>query len=301
MKRYRDLNSYLKEKFKVKIYKIALDAGFSCPNKDGLLSSKGCIFCSEGSAAVYIDKSLSIADQISNRIRILKKKDQDAKFIAYFQAFSNTYAPLFTLEKVYKESLAHEDVVGLSLGTRPDCIDKAKLDLIAQFSEKKEELWIEYGLQSMHEKTLKLINRGHSLEDFKAAVKMTQARGIKICAHMILGLPQESKADMLNTAKFIADLNIEGIKIHLLHVIKDTLLEQMYLKKEVSMLSQKEYVQLVCDILEILPPEMIIHRLTGEADKKIHIAPLWALNKGRVLKDINDELVRRDSYQGRKI
>jgi hypothetical protein len=299
MKRYKTFNSYLKEKFQAKVYKIALDARFSCPNRDGTLSQEGCIYCRQGSAAGYINKDDSLDLQVKSRIKRLKKVDKDAKFIVYFQAFSNTYASLADLKKAYDQALAHKDIIGLSIGTRPDCVDKEKIELIASYSP-RYEVWVEYGLQSIHKKTLEFIGRGHSSEDFLQAIDLTQNKGIKICAHIILGLPEETRKEIMETVKLVSNLNIQGIKIHLLHVLKDTPLEKIYLKGDIKLLSMDEYISLVCDILELLPKDMIIQRVTGEGDKDIHIAPLWALEKAKVLQGIDRELVKRDSHQGKK-
>jgi len=294
-KLYRDYNSYLKEKFHTKTFKIAISAGMSCPNKE---TSTGCIYCHDGSAAGYINHGLSIKEQIEQRIKLIKKKNTKAKFIAYFQAFSNTYEKIPILKNLYDEAIFHPDVIGLSIGTRPDCVDEKKIKLIQQYT-KTHEVWIEYGLQSINEKTLKTINRGHTLKDFTHAVNITQNKGINICAHIILGLPGETKKEIMETAIFLAKLHLEGIKIHLLHVIKNTPLHKMYSEGKIVLLPQQEYINLVCDILEILPPSMIIQRITGEADKKIHIAPLWALKKTLIIDTINAELKSRKSFQGK--
>jgi len=301
-KRYRQYSQHLKELFNCKVYKVTLDAGFSCPNRDGTISTDGCIFCEDGgSFSQAHSKQLSINEQLNVSIEKLKNRFGSKKFISYFQAYSNTYAPAEKLKTLYDEALLHSDVVGLSIGTRPDCVDEEKIKLINSYAE-NYEVWIEYGLQSIHDKTLKLLNRGHTAEDFIKAYELTRKFGknIKICVHVIIGLPDETRREMLETVKVLADLGIDGIKIHQLCALKDTELENMYNRGEFNPLSFEEYVDIVCDYLEILPPKTIIHRLAGNGLKKILVAPKWLPEKFKALNLIDRELERRGTFQGSK-
>lgn len=300
-KRYRQYSRHLKELFGQKVYKVTLDAGFSCPNRDGKISTGGCIYCEDGGSFSQAHSGeLSITEQLNTSIKRLKDRFGAEKFISYFQAYSNTYAPVEKLKSLYDEAIAHQKVVGLSIGTRPDCIDEDKIKLINSYGE-DYHVWIEYGLQSIHDKTLKRINRGHSAEDFLTAYDLTRRFGekIKICTHVIIGLPDETRQDMLETAKTLANLKVDGIKIHLLCALKGTELENMYNRGEFTPLSTEDYVDTVCDFLEILPPETIIHRLAGNGLKKILVAPKWLPEKFKVLNLIDRELERRGTYQGK--
>ena len=298
-KKYNQYSLHLKKLFGCKVYKVTLDAGFSCPNRDGSISHNGCIFCDEmGSFSRAHDRVLTLCQQLENGIKQLQERFKAEKFISYFQAFTNTYAPVEQLKRVYESALNHKDVVGLSIGTRPDCVDEGKIDLISSYAE-QYYVWIEYGLQTIHNKTLKAINRGHSLEDFLKAVKITRNKKINIGVHVILGLPGESRDDMLETARFLADTGINGIKIHLLCVLENTQLEKMYNNGEIKLFSPDEYVELVCDFLEIIPPDVTIHRLAGSGLKEIHVAPDWVGEKFKILHKIDLELERRNSSQGR--
>ncbi|MFA5255326.1 MAG: TIGR01212 family radical SAM protein [Candidatus Omnitrophota bacterium] len=268
-------NDYLRQKYGCKVHRIALDAGFSCPNfKNG-----GCTYCnSKGSRASYADPALSIQKQLEMRIRYLKETKNAKKFIAYFQAHTNTYAAVDKLKTAYDQVAGFDDIVGISIGTRPDAIDREKLKLIASYKE-RYEVWLEYGLQSAHDKTLKSINRGHTFNDFLNAVKLTGEFDIPICVHVILGLPGETKEDMMATAMKLAELNIKGIKIHLLHILKGSKLEELYRKGDIILLKEDEYAELACEFLHNLSPDIIVQRLTGQGSKDDHIAPLWALDK----------------------
>ena len=301
MQRYYSLNKYFRERFKCKVYKVSVDAGFSCPNRDGTLSTKGCIFCDNSAFSFFKrEKGLPpLKEQIKIGMEFGRRKYKAQKFFVYFQSYTNTYAPLNILRERYMVIKEFEDVVGLSIGTRPDCIDKEKLDLINSFTP-DYEVWIELGLQSIHDKTLKLINRNHTFLDFLKSVELIRKyKEIKICAHVILGLPHESKKDMLETAKKISELNLDGVKIHILHVIKGTDLEKIYNRGEYTPLKLEEYVDIVCDFLEILPPKLVIQRLTADCSPDKLVAPVWILNKNKVLKEIESELERRDSFQGK--
>ncbi len=298
MKPYNDYNSYLKGKYGQKVYRIGLDAGFTCPNRDGTKGSGGCIYCdAEGSRASYAEAGSSVSKQLASRITYLKEKTPASKFVAYFQAFTNTYAPKDKLKKVYDEVLPFKDVVGISIGTRPDAIDLDKLALIASYKN-DYEVWVEYGLQSAHDRTLRALNRGHTYEDFLHAVKLTKKLRLPVCAHVILGLPGETKADMMDTAKKLASLDIDGVKIHVLHILKGSVLEDIYRAGSVSLLEQDEYAGLVCDFLENLPKTTVIQRLTAQGTKQNHIAPEWAFDKMGTIKKIEDIFAKRGTCQG---
>ncbi len=300
MKRYRDLNTYLREIFGERVQKIPIDAGFGCPNRDGSISDKGCIFCdSRGSGTgALINKGISIKDQVKAAREYLKKRYKARRFIAYFQSFTNTYAPVSRLKEVYEQALCFEDIVGISIGTRPDCVDEEKLRLIASYKE-QYMVWIEYGLQSAHDTTLNRINRGHDVACFERAVRMTERYGINICAHVILGLPGEDRDMMLDTARYISSLPIHGVKIHLLYVVEGTPLAEMYKRGELRCLDMEEYVGLVVDFLEVLRPDIVIQRLTGDPVRDELVAPAWAKEKGKVLRMIQEGLEKRNTYQGR--
>ena len=300
-KRYNDLNSYLRSLYGCRVQKITVDAGFGCPNRDGTVSTGGCIYCNDrGSGTGAFARGLSVTEQLLQGKRALAGRYKAKKFLAYFQSFSNTYGALDRLQRLYDEALAVEDVVGLSIGTRPDCVTEAVLALLQDYAQ-KYLIWVEYGLQSARDATLALINRGHDVQCFKDAVRATANRGIKICAHVILGLPNETRKDMLHTARTISDLEIDGLKLHLLYVVKGTRLEAFYRRGEYRCLEQHEYVDLVCDFLERIPPKMIIQRLTGDPHPEELTAPQWSLEKSETLAQIRATLEKRDSWQGKRV
>ena len=261
-KRYYQFSEYLKNKFGKKVYKITLDAGFSCPNRDGKISSGGCIFCDDGgSFSRAHSKLLSVQEQVQEGIHNLSTRFKAQKFMSYFQAYSNTYKPVDELKNIYDASLCHPDIVGISIGTRPDCVDEAKLDLIASYTN-NYETWVEYGLQSMHDKTLRFINRGHDFETFVKAYNLTKQRGINVGVHVILGLPGETKEDMLTTIKTLAKMGVDGVKFHCLCIFPNTKLYDMYEAGEIKLLEEDEYVDIACDCIELLPSDTTIHRLS---------------------------------------
>jgi len=299
-KRYNDLNTYFRSLFGCRVQKITIDAGLSCPNRDGTLGTGGCIYCNaRGSGTGAFSRGLSITDQLVLGKKALVRRYKAAKFMAYFQSFSNTYAPLDMLRRLYDEALAVENVVGLSIGTRPDCVDEPILALLQEYAQ-KYLVWIEYGLQSARDDTLALINRGHDVQCFLNAVKATLNRQIKICAHVILGLPGETRSDMLHTADTLASSGIDGLKLHLLYVIQGTRLENLCRRGAYRCLEQQEYVDLVCDFLERIPGRIIIQRLTGDPHPEELVAPHWCLQKSETLALINAELEKRDSWQGKR-
>lgn len=298
-KRYNQFSAYLKNKFGAKVYKITLDAGFSCPNRDGTISTGGCIFCDDGGSFSQAHSNLlSIEEQVNIGAKTLHDRFKAEKFMSYFQAYTNTYKPVNELEKIYKSALNHPDVVGLSIGTRPDCVEDDKLDLISDIAQ-DYYTWVEYGLQSIHNKTLKKINRGHDFDCFLKAYERTKEKGINVCTHVIFGL-WETRDEILETAQKLAELKVDGVKIHMLCALKDTKLAKLYENKEIDFMSEEEYVNLVCDFLEILPQTTTIHRLAGNGLKKNLIAPRWLGAKLDCLNKIDRELLKRNSYQGSK-
>ena len=298
-KRYSDYNTYLRQLFGQRVQKISIDAGLSCPNRDGSLSRKGCIYCnSKGSGSGMFSRGFSIKEQIEKgRIAMIKKYKAE-KFLAYFQSYTNTYTTCDHMKQMFDEAFSCEGMVGMAIGTRPDCIDDQKIDLIASYA-RKYLVWLEYGLQSAHDATLKIINRGHSVKDFFKAVDLTSGRGINICAHVILGLPGEDRNMMLQTAKILADSQINGVKIHLLYVIKETLLDRMWKNGNYVPMGQEEYVNMVCDFLELLPKRIIIQRITGDPHADELRIPLWAGRYRETFNMIQAVLETRDSFQGK--
>lgn len=298
-KRYNAFSDHLKQKFGAKVYKITLDAGFSCPNRDGTISNCGCIFCDDGGSFSQAHSNLlSIEEQVNTGAKTLSERFGAQKFMSYFQAFSNTYKPVQELEKIYTASLHHPDIVGLSIGTRPDCVDDDKLKLISSFTP-DYYTWIEYGLQTIHDKTLIKINRGHDYKCFLKAYEKTKEAGVNICLHVILNL-FETYEEMMQTAQAIAKLEPEGVKIHMLCALKGTKLAEIYNAGELEFMSQEEYVSTVCDFLEYLPPKTTIHRLAGNGLRTELVAPRWIGKKLDTLNRIDREFIRRNSRQGVK-
>ena len=290
------LNQYLRKRFGQKIYKIAINGGFTCPNRDGTLGTKGCIFCSGYGSGDFTEHGLlSVKDQIElgkNRVSSKMPSNVDVsknKYIAYFQAFTNTYAPVDRLRSLYTEAIEHPDIVALSIGTRPDCLPEEILDLLEELNKIKT-IWIELGLQTIHEDTAKYIRRGYKLEIYDNAVKELRKRNIEVITHVILGLPGESREKMLETVKYVGQSGVQGIKLQLLHVIKGTDLEKDYLNGLFECLTMDEYVDLIYDCIQVLPDDIVIHRMTGDGAKKTLVAPLWSADKKRVLNALNKKL-----------
>jgi len=299
-RRYYAFSRFLRERFGAKVYRVTIDAGFTCPNVDGSVAVGGCVYCDNRSFSP--NRRLpraTVREQVRRGIEILQRRYQADKFLAYFQAATNTYAPAEKLKKLYDEALEHPQIVGLAIGTRPDCVPDDILDLIESYARDRY-VCLELGLQTMHDRSLDWMNRGHHFDAFVDAVQRCQGRGLDLCAHVILGLPGESREDMLATADALAGLPVDAVKIHNLHVVKDTPLEKMYERGEARMFERDEYVQIVCDFLEHLRPEMVIHRLSGDAPPDYLVAPLWCLDKPALLRAIHEELERRDSWQGKK-
>ena len=298
-KRYYTLNCYYKRKYHKKVFKVSLNAGFTCPNKDGKVSTGGCIFCSSlGSGDFAGDRNLDLVTQFNTIRDMMLKKWPDALYIGYFQANTNTYANVNILKEKYETILKLPNVVGLNIATRSDAISDEVLEYLIELN-KKCDLVIELGLQSMHDKTLKFINRGHDLKNFDECVKKLKDNNIKVVAHIINGLPGETKSMMINTAKHLNDLGIDGVKIHMLHIIENTKLANMYKEEPFHVLTKEEYIDIVISQLEVLNEDIVINRITGDPVKEDLIEPTWLLKKFCVLNDIDKEMVKRDTYQGK--
>lgn len=299
--RYNSLNRYLKTRFGERVFKVTLDASLTCPNKkeDGE-SISGCIFCNEKSN-LPVTQDLtkkSISEQLIDGINYVRTRHQTGRFISYFQRNTNTSAPAKELSPLYHDAISHKDVVGLAIATRPDCISDDVYELLAELN-KETYLWVELGLQSANDDTLKLINRGHTTRDFIEAVARLKSLSIAICAHVIIGLPGEERNDVLNTAVFLNKYGVNGVKIHNLHILKGTALEEMYHRGEIRPLTLDEYSDLVIDMIENLSPEILIHRFNSHSNRRLTIAPEWSINKLATLNKIEEELEKRDSWQGK--
>lgn len=298
-KPYHSLDYMLKERFGEKVYKVTLNGGMSCPNRDGTIGHGGCIFCSEGGSGDFAaSAALSIHEQIDSQIAMLSAKRPIHEYIAYFQAYTNTYAPLSYLERIFTEAIEHEDIVGLSIGTRPDCLPDETLDLLSELNKKKP-VTVELGLQTIHERTAAFIRRGYKLSCFEDALEKLQEHKLETVVHTILGLPGENTENILETMRYLNAHHIDGIKLQLLHVLKHTDLADYYGQTGFHILSEDEYVDLVIHCLEVLSPDITIHRLTGDGPSDLLIAPLWSLKKRSVLNHIHHELKVRDTWQGR--
>lgn len=298
-KRYNSLNYFLRNKFNEKIYKISLDGGFGCPNRDGKISFGGCTFCSERGSGDYAgNRILSITDQFKDRKKIMEKKWKDGKYIAYFQAYTNTYAPVNELRKKYEEALCQENVVGISIATRPDCLSEEVMDLLEEIN-KKTYLWVELGLQTINDETARKFNRGYEFKTFQEGLKKLQDRNIEVVVHTILGLPGETKEDMIKTVDYVAHSGVQGIKFHLLHLMKNTKMVEDYDKGDLILLEQDEYINIICESISMLPEDMVVHRLTGDSPRDALIGPMWSLKKWEVLNSIDKKLVDDDIWQGK--
>ncbi len=295
---YQDLNSYLRRRFGERLQKITLDAGLTCPNRDGRLGVGGCLYCNaRGSGTGAWDRGLSLSEQLRRGMANLKRRYGAKKFIAYFQSFTNTYAPLPRLKELYDQALAFPEVAGLSLGTRPDCLPDEVLELLAEYA-RRYLVWLELGLQSAHDETLRHLNRGHDAACFTRAVERAAARGLEVVAHVILGLPGETLTHWRDTARYLSTLPVAGVKIHLLYVIEGSGLAPLYRAGTYVCLTQKEYTRAVVDFLELLPPQMAVHRLTSDPHREEFLAPEWCLNKSGVFKGILEEFAQRGTRQG---
>jgi radical SAM protein (TIGR01212 family) len=294
---YYSFNNYLREKFGERVHKINLNASFACPNRDGTFSSDGCIFCNEKGLLRSVKRATPLEKQIEESMDFARKRFKAGKFIAYFQNAANTYADTGKLKKAYDAIKAFPEIAALFISTRPDCIDKEKLDLIESYSD-DYEVWIEYGLQSVHDATLKKINRSHTFSQSLKAIEETSKRKIHVGAHIILGLPGESRDDMMETAKTLATLPISGVKLHVFHVLCDTKAEDLFNKGEIKLLEHGEYARLACDFLEELHPKCVILRLVSEARHEVLLAPEWMCEKRKIINDIKNEFKKRGTYQG---
>jgi len=295
--RYYSFNQYLRSIFKERVHRISIDAGFSCPNIDGAKSSRGCIYCNNRAFSRYSFTNLDIRTQIIQSARFYQDRMGVRKFIAYFQAFSSSYADVDTLKRTYDIIREFPFFVGLFISTRPDCIDEEKIEMIAEY-RKEYLVWIEYGLQTTHNHILELINRNHTYEDFLKALELTKKYKINVGVHMIIGLPTQSYEDIMIDAERLSRLNIDGVKFHLLHVLKDTELERWFREDRIKLLTPDEYVKIICDFLERIPPHFVILRLISTADRNYLIAPLWMNRKNEIIEKIKKELESRNSYQG---
>ncbi|UTR12883.1 TIGR01212 family radical SAM protein [Evansella sp. LMS18] len=298
-KRYFTWNAHLKQQFGEKIIKVPLDAGFDCPNRDGSVAHGGCTFCSErGSGDFAGDRKDDLVTQFNTIKDKMHRKWKTGKYMGYFQAYTNTYAPVEQLREMYEVILEQEGVIGLSIATRPDCLPDDVVEYLAELNE-RTYLWVELGLQTVHERTANLINRAHDYQCYVDGVAKLRKHNINVCSHIINGLPLETPEMMLETAKEVAKLDVQGIKIHLLHLLKKTPMVKQYEKGLVELMNRDEYISLVCDQLEIIPPEMIVHRLTGDGPADLLVGPMWSMNKWDVLNGIDNELKQRDSWQGK--
>ena len=287
--KYTSLNQYLKVRFGTKIYKIALDGGFTCPNRDGTLGTRGCIFCSKGGSGDFAEsRKLSIYDQIEQGKRKVANKIKDGKYIAYFQAFTNTYASVDRLQALYMQAIEHEDIVALSIGTRPDCLSEEVIELLERLNKIKP-IFVELGLQTIHEDTAKYIRRGYELSVYDDAVRRLHKAGLNVVTHLIIGLPNETKEDMLKSVEYVCRVT-DGIKLQLLHILKGTDLEAQYNDGKIKTLTLDEYCDIICDCIKIIPKSVVIHRLTGDGAKKDLIAPLWSADKKNVLNTLNKRI-----------
>lgn len=284
------LNDHLKKTFGCKVYKIALNGGFTCPNRDGTLDTRGCIFCSKGGSGEFAEApALSITEQIERGKQCVAKKIKDGKYIAYFQAFTGTYAPVERLEKLYLEAINHPDIAAMSVATRPDCLSDSVLALLDKCNKIKP-VWVELGLQTIHEKTAEYIRRGYALPVYDEAVNKLRERNLEVITHIILGLPGESTEDMVDTVKYVCAHGTTGIKLQLLHILKDTDLEKEYNEGRVTPLTEDEYINVLKQCVSVIPDDVVIHRLTGDGDKKLLVAPLWSADKKHVWNRIQREL-----------
>ncbi len=298
-KPYFSLNSYIKKTFNEKLYKVSLDGGMSCPNRDGTLGYGGCIFCSEGGSGDFAgDRTLDIETQFEQSKTMIAEKHHGKRYIAYFQAFTNTYAPVERLRSLFMPLILRDDVAVLSIATRPDCLPNEVIDLLSELNQIKP-VWVEIGLQTIHESTAAFINRGYPLSVFENAVDRLQSNGIEVIVHTILGLPGESHADILATHRYLAAMNISGIKLQLLHVLDGTELGRIYRQNPFHIMTLPEYSSLVIDCIELLPENIVIHRITGDGSKKILIAPTWSGHKKNVLNTIHHTFKERAAWQGR--
>jgi radical SAM protein (TIGR01212 family) len=298
-KRYNSYNTYLKNKYGQRVQKVTVDAGFTCPNRDGTVSSGGCIYCNnESFNPGYNDPTKSVRQQIEEGIEFLRRRYGVGKFVVYFQPYSNTYGSLDRLKQLYEEALSLPGVVGLTIGTRPDCVDEAKIEFLGSLA-KTYDITIEYGLESIYDESLNRINRGHDFQSYLDAIEMTKGRGIKICTHIILGFPWENKKQWLNEAKVLSQIDFNFLKIHQLHIVKNTVMEKQHNQQPFRLFTLNEYIETVVNFLERLNPRIIIQRLAGEAPKPMLVAPKWGKRNSEVMRFITSKLEDEDTWQGK--
>ncbi len=300
MKHYYSLNEYFRNKYGKKMYKLSISGGMTCPNRDGKIDARGCIFCSKGGSGEFASSPfLSITEQLELAKGKVKSKTKDNSYIAYFQPYTNTYGDIDYLENIYSEAIKSDEIVGLAIATRPDCLGNNVLQLLNKINKIKP-VWVELGLQSVHKSTSDYIRRGYELEVYDEAVKNLHNIGIEVVTHLIIGLPYETDAMIYQSVKYVGKVT-DGIKLQLLHVIKDTDLAEEYYNKKFDVLSLEHYTDIICNSIELLPKNVVIHRITGDGDKKSLIAPLWSADKKKTLNYINSELDRRNIIQGSKV
>ncbi|MFQ5853355.1 MAG: TIGR01212 family radical SAM protein [Candidatus Binatia bacterium] len=298
-KRYNSFNRVLRETFHARVHKVSLRLDFTCPNRDGRVAVGGCTYCNNSSHTPRgYRPGMSVREQMEQGVATVSRRHRAERFIAYFQSYTNTYGSITKLERLYREALDFPGVVGLSIATRPDCVPDEVLDLIADIA-RHTYVWLELGLESMHDKTLRWVNRGHGLREFVHAVERSKARGLRLCVHLILGFPGESREEILQTPILLNRMGIDGVKLHNLHVIKHTVLEQIYRSGAFTLLSREAAISLLVDFLELLAPEIVIHRLTGETYRELTVAPDWSVDKIAMLSAIQGELERRETWQGK--
>ncbi|MBN2160515.1 MAG: TIGR01212 family radical SAM protein [Spirochaetes bacterium] len=298
-KPYHSFSDYLRDKYNCRVLKIPINAGLSCPNRDGAVGSSGCVFCPpDGSASPGMLASMTIPEQIATAKMNFKRSDAATKYIAYFQAFTNTYGPLTLLKQLYDLAAAQDDVIGLMIGTRPDCLPDAVLDLVCSYRRPGFELWLEIGMQSSHDKSLEFLRRGHTNGDTISAITRAAIRNIPVCVHLILGIPGETWNDMMATASLLQGLPVSGIKFHHLHIIRNTALAEIFDAGLMNPLTLRDYVSVLCDFIERISPDVTVHRLMGDREESSLVAPRWGLHKGTVHKAIEDEFRRRATHQG---
>lgn len=299
--RVHTFGQYLLQRYGQRVHKLALHAGFTCPNRDGAKGHGGCTFCNNISFSPNADNPPSLAAQLDAGRQVLAKRTGARQFLAYFQAYTNTYDPLDALRRRYDSALSHADVIGLSIGTRPDCVPDAVLDLLASYQAQGKEIWLELGLQSADDRTLERVNRGHTFAEYRTAVIAAQQRGIPVCTHLILGLPGEGRAAALTSLERVLELGVEGLKLHPLHIVRNTQLALEWQRGDYQPLVFDDYVNLCADLVERTPPAVIYHRLTGTAAREILLAPSWCHQKWAVLNAIEAELYRRNTQQGAQL
>ena len=300
MVRYNAFGAHMRNKFGTKVYKVNVDAGFTCPNRDGTLGLSGCIYCNNDSFRPgSCSPALSVREQVENGISYIKRRYKAERFLAYFQPFTNTYGPVEELERLYEEALAAPSVIGLAIGTRPDAVDETKLRLLEALASRNFIL-VEYGLQSIYDKSLNFINRGHDYDTFLNALRLTAGRGIHIGAHIIVGFPTETREEMLAMAEEVSLLPVEFLKVHQLQVVRDTPLERMFGAHPFHTFEYEEYLDFIVDFIERLSPEIVMQRLFATAPDSILVAPQWGKNRHEILRDIEKSLAQRDTYQGRR-